>query len=187
MENLEETRPENMDQRDKKKGGDGNELSAVEQHIKTISKTVRKRTKEEIKLGKERVGSYMTQLTQEEGIDDERELAKRERKYLKEARKVDAVNCLFNPKSFTQTVENIFHFSFTVKEGAAEIKSRGLKEAEKYGLEPGPVVASMDTGIDKPLPKQAIVSLSMKVSYILPSGVVMYHPSSISLLTCIPI
>ena len=54
MENLEETRPENMDQRDKKnKGGDGNELSAVEQHIKTISKTVRKRTKEENKLGKE--------------------------------------------------------------------------------------------------------------------------------------
>ena len=177
MENLEETRPENMDQRDKKKGGDGNELSAVEQHIKTISKTVRKRTKEEIKLGKERVGSYMTQLTQEEGIDDERELAKRERKYLKEARKVDAVNCLFNPKSFTQTVENIFHFSFTVKEGKAEIKSRGYKEAEKYGLEPGPVVASID-GEDKPLPKQAIVSLSMKVSYILLSRVAMYHPSS---------
>jgi hypothetical protein len=34
---------------------------------------------------------------------------------------VDAFRFLFNPKSFTQTVENIFHFSFLIKKGEASI------------------------------------------------------------------
>eukprot|EP00986_Skeletonema_menzelii_P004572 scaffold1567_cov129-Skeletonema_menzelii.AAC.3 len=160
LENLEETRPENMDQREKK-AGDGNELSAVEQHIKTINKTLLQRVNEEKIKAKEIVGPYMRRVKREEGIDDERELAKRQTNFMREATKVDAVNCLFNPKSFTQTVENIFHFSFTVKEGKAEIKTRGLKEAEKFGLEPGPVVRNVEREA-RPLPKQAIVSLSMK-------------------------
>lgn len=163
MENLEETRPESKEQQGKA-AGDGNELSAVEQHIKVISRTLKNRGKEELKSAKEQVGSYLTQLKQEEGITDESELDKKQNNYLREARKVDAVNCLFNPKSFTQTVENIFHFSFAVKEGKAEIKARGLKEAEEYGLEPGPVALGRDLE-QKPVPKQAIVSLSMKVSF----------------------
>ena len=106
----------------------------------------------------------MTQCKQE-GITDESELTKKQKNYLREARKVGAVNCLFNPKSFTQTVENIFHFSFSVKTGKAEIKTRGLKEAEEYGLEPGPVAINKDLE-QKPVPKQAIVSLNMKVSFL---------------------
>jgi len=170
MENLEEEKPENMDQ--KKKVGDGNELSAVEKHIKTINQTLVRRTNEEKALAKERLAQYMTQLTQEEGIRDERELAKKKKKFMKEAfGKVDAVNCLFNPKSFTQTVENIFHFSFAVKAGTAEIKTRGAEEAEEYGLEPGPVVMGRDLNNEDTataekatvsLPTQAIVALSMK-------------------------
>lgn len=172
LENLEEERPEDADQKKKKKGDtDGNELSAVEKHIKTINKTLEIRTNEEKARAKERVGHYMTQLTQEEGINDERELEKKKRKFMREASgKVDAVSCLFNPKSFTQTVENIFHLSFAVKAGSAEIKTRGVKEAEEYGLEPGPVVKGRDLNNDDastaPMPKQAIVALSMKVSFL---------------------
>lgn len=165
MENLEETRPESKDQQGKA-AGDGNELSAVEQHIRIISKTLRQRGREEYNGAKEQVGEYLTQLKQEEGITDESELDKKQTNYLREARKVDAVTCLFNPKSFTQTVENIFHFSFAVKEGKAEIKTRGFKEAEEYGLEPGPMAVAIPDGVEKPLPKQAIVSLSMRVSFL---------------------
>jgi hypothetical protein len=170
LENLEEEKPENMDQNKKNKAGDGNELSAVVKHIRTINKTLERRTNEEKAHAKERVTQYMTQLTQEEGIRDEKELEKKKKKFLREASgKVDAVNCLFNPKSFTQTVENIFHFSFAVKAGSAEIKTRGAEEAEQYGLEPGPVVKARDLNKDSsataPLPTQAIVAMSMKVSF----------------------
>jgi len=161
LQNLEETRPENMNQ-GKKKEGDGNELSAVEQHIHTITHTLKQRSKAELKNAKELVGPYLTQLKQEEGIRDEKTLAKKQKIFIKEARKVDAVNCLFNPKSFTQTVENIFHFSFTIKEGKSEIKTRGAKEAEEYGLEPGPVVVRQENEANTPAPKQAIVALNMK-------------------------
>ena len=165
-EEVEEEKPEIQDQRGKRVGN-GNELSAVEEHIKIINKTLQRRTSQELANAEECVGQYMTQLTQEEGIQDERELEEKKRKFVRESSKVDAVNCLFNPKSFTQTVENVFHFSFAVNTGAAEIKVRGAEEAEEFGLEPGPVARARDPKKDTGVPKQAIVSLSMKVSFFL--------------------
>ena len=160
LELLEETQPDTMDQNEKKKG-DGNELSAVEAHIKSINKTIKKRTIEEQNKAGERVDEYVRHLTREEGITDDRALAKEESKFMREASKVNAVNCLFNPKSFTQTVENIFHFSFTVRSGNASIKARGAKEADKFGVEPGPMIAK--SAVDGSLPRQAVLSLNMKV------------------------
>jgi hypothetical protein len=52
---------------------------------------------------------------------------------------IDGVQFLVNPKSFTQTVENIFNFSFLIKKGEAEIgvRPRGALNnslAQKPGL-----------------------------------------------------
>ena len=52
-----------------------------------------------------------------------------------------------------------------------DIKARGAKEAEEFGVEPGPVAIARFLGlgrsVPKPPPKQAIVALNMKVSLIL--------------------
>ncbi|KAL7541869.1 hypothetical protein ACHAXR_011312 [Thalassiosira sp. AJA248-18] len=159
-ENEEEEQPEDVDQAGKKKESDGNELSAVEKHISVIRHTISDRTREEQKAAMERANEYETQLSQE--IDDDRVVQKKKKKFVAENAQLNAAECLFNPKSFTQTVENIFHFSFSVKQGQAGIKTRSLEEAKEFGCMPGPVVRPTSSSEPK-TPKQAIVSLNMKV------------------------
>lgn len=154
-----------MSQTDKNKGGDGNELGAVSKHIKVISKTLYARAKEEHGEAKERVKEYENQLSRDEL--DESQIINRKKKFITDNSNVDAVGCLFNPKSFTQTVENVFHFSFLVKESQAGIKARSAEEVEEFGGMPGPVVRPERTGEKMPTPKQAIVSLNMKVRILL--------------------
>ena len=176
---LVEDQPEIMDEKNKKK--DGNEMSAVEKQIKVIGKTLAKRSKEEKAIAKHRVDKYLEQL-QEEGIDDKNELDEKKKTFIEECSKVDAVKLLFNPSSFTQTVENIFNFSHTVKAGKSEIKARQVEEALEFGVEPGPVVitrdqnqnkknaANFDTAdadAPKPPPTQAVLAFTMKVSFFL--------------------
>jgi hypothetical protein len=57
-----------------------------------------------------------------------------------------------------------------VKESKAAIKTRTAAEAKEYGGLPGPVVRPQGDENDKPPPRQAIVSLNMKVRN--------YHASS---------
>jgi hypothetical protein len=97
-------------------------------------------------------------------MDDETK-AKHFKRHEDHAGEISAIPLLFNPKSFTQTVENIFHFSFQVKSGYASISARTPEQAERYGGAPaGPVVqpcVSPESAIDA---RQAIVSLNMRVS-----------------------
>ena len=91
------------------------------------------------------------------------DIPKEEKKKLKKyGAEICATKYLFNPKSFTQTVENIFHYSFLVKKGSAalNIRKTGFGENGK----PGPVVkyVSNPTGKQQPPPKQFVLNMTMK-------------------------
>ncbi|KAL3786500.1 hypothetical protein HJC23_010666 [Cyclotella cryptica] len=165
----EEEHPEDVDQTQKKES-DGNELSAVEAHMNIINKTLKKRSKEEMEAAISREEEYVSKLSQEIGDCDreekERIIQKKVKHYKAEAQKVNAVQNLFNPRSFTQTVENIFHFSFLVKENKASIEVRDAEKAKELGCGgPGPVIRPLKNNQSEGevlAPRQAIVSLNMK-------------------------
>jgi hypothetical protein len=90
-----EVKPEAVDNTTNK--SDADKLSAMEKAMRVIRKKLLARTVEEVQKGAS---------TTEEPPD------------------IDMVQFLFNPQSFTQTVENIFNFSFLIKKGEAEIGVR---------------------------------------------------------------
>lgn len=155
-EDEEEEQPEELNQKDKAK--DGDKLSAVERNIQTVNKVLNKKSQE----------AYDRNATayqeEKDTLDDDEK--KRKKKRLKtQGFEIDAVQHLFNPKSFTQTVENIFHFSFLVKKGSAGIAVRNEKESKEWGgTGVGPVVRAVDGKLQAhpSTAKQAIVSLNMQ-------------------------
>jgi hypothetical protein len=138
-EDEQEERPEEVTNQEK----NADQLSAVERNMKTLNKVLRKRSRETMK---QRV-QVIAELP-----EDQQESAKKKLKGVR-AYEVDAIQYMFNPKSFTQTVENIFHFSFLVKRGTANICVRP----------DGPKVATFEKERDEEDPsRQAIVSINMR-------------------------
>jgi Nse4 C-terminal len=93
-----EVKPQAVDNSTNK--GDADKLSAMEKAMRVIRKKLKARSMEEMDIMKQK-GEISDQPPD-----------------------IDLVQFLFNPKSFTQTVENIFNFSFFIKKGEAEIGVR---------------------------------------------------------------
>eukprot|EP00526_Cylindrotheca_closterium_P018675 CAMPEP_0113620154 /NCGR_PEP_ID=MMETSP0017_2-20120614/10256_1 /TAXON_ID=2856 /ORGANISM="Cylindrotheca closterium" /LENGTH=371 /DNA_ID=CAMNT_0000529785 /DNA_START=138 /DNA_END=1253 /DNA_ORIENTATION=+ /assembly_acc=CAM_ASM_000147 len=137
---------------------DADQLSAIEKSMKDMYKTLKKRGNETFVENKRKL---------EEAHEGKEIPSKLKKKLKKSGMKVDAVQYLFNPKSFTQTVENFFHYSFLVKKGSASLKRDKAGFGEAVGEDaPGGLfvryISERDVGATQPLPKQAIVSLTMK-------------------------
>ena len=131
-DNEEDDKPEEVKTQEK----DADKLSAVEQNIQTVSEVLRKTSTLEQK-----------RLAEECNLD-ELEPEKRQR-----VGEVSAIEYLFNPKSFTQTVENIFHFSFLLKNGMASIYKTNDK---------GPMVQPHPHVSEHRPSRQSIISLNMR-------------------------
>ncbi len=156
---MEEETPEELHQKKgKDNNADSNKLSAVDEHMSVIKKTLTKKSHEE----------FERRFQQYEVMEDGSDEKKQYDKYLrKNGHDICAVKFLFNPKSFTQTVENIFHFSFMIKEGAAAISTTQQQDEIDGSSKVRPVVrpATLQNMENKKThSKQAIVALNMKVS-----------------------
>ena len=146
MDEVEEEQPEDV----KEHAKNGDQLSAVERNIKELRTVLRKKCEQKQKRQLEEIQNMPP---------EHREPA---RKKLQETQgEICAVQYLFNPKSFTQTIENVFHFSFMVKDGIATMRTR------KDGDEPGIKIKmatepTEDEARPKGPSKQTITSLDMR-------------------------
>jgi hypothetical protein len=150
-EDVEEERPEDVKGHTKK---DADQLSAIEQSMKVLHKTLQKRVNTTYEENKRKlIDAYDGQIP-----------PKLKKKLKRHGVEIDAIQYLFNPKSFTQTVENIFHYSFLVKRGNASLRANDKGFGEYLGEESkgGIFVKYVDVDSSHPPPRQAILSLTMK-------------------------
>jgi non-structural maintenance of chromosomes element 4 len=152
-ENVEEERPEDVEGHTAR-GAD--HLSAVQKNITDVATTLQKKVDRTFNKNKAKLKELYGSL---EDIPD------KVKKKLKKNPDVCGVELLFNPKSFTQTVENIFHYSFLVKQGVAGLtikKERKITDGVTLPAGPSVVYHKTDGGTLPVSPKQAILSLTMK-------------------------
>lgn len=155
-EEGEEERPEELNNKKQKK--DVDLLSQAEKNFKVMQTTLGKKTRE---LLEER-GALLRSMDKNGPAFQE---AKRDFKQY--GGDIDGVKFLMNPKSFTQTVENIFNASFLVKKGNAMLKVRKPNPLEDSNTNPlgvpkqGLVIAEGLDDYDGPS-KQCVVSFTMK-------------------------
>lgn len=159
IDDVEEEQP--LEMRSRAGNVDGNRLSAVEANIRTVQQTLVAKIKQTYAEKKRTIGEDYG------GVES---IPKRIKRELKCNTDVCAVKLLFNPKSFTETVENIYHYSFLVKDGSASLKVRDGtfldNKNEFYSLQGGPVAnyitSSNKKNVATPVPRQAVVSLTME-------------------------
>jgi len=150
---AEEERPEDV-KGHTARGAD--QLSAVQQNIERVHMALQDKEDR----------TYIANKRKIEKVYGRDSIPDRVKSRLKKNTGVCAIELLFNPKSFTQTVENLYHYSFLVKEGVACLKVRDDKVLDKENgiqLDGGPVVKrAPQKGKKTPKPRQAIVTLTME-------------------------
>ena len=138
-----------------------NRLSVVEENINLVKRALKEKVKRTYDSNKRNIGKDYG------GIES---IPKRIKMALKQNKDVCAIELLFDPKSFTQTVENIYNYSFLIKEGEASLKVRDQTFLDKdkgfYPVGGGPVANYVSNNSNGkrpiPAPRQAIVSLTME-------------------------
>jgi non-structural maintenance of chromosomes element 4 len=73
--------------------------------------------------------------------------------------RVDAIKFLLNPKSFTQSVENLFNFSFLVKKGEAEI---GVSDSPGLGQTTRGLYVTPRNNGDNMACRQAVIGFTLR-------------------------
>uniref|UniRef100_A0A7R9WTL3 Non-structural maintenance of chromosomes element 4 n=1 Tax=Craspedostauros australis TaxID=1486917 RepID=A0A7R9WTL3_9STRA len=158
-EEAEEANPEKIKEQMKTP----DQLSAIEKSMKQMHKTLRKRCNTSYLEMKEAMVKEHS-----DGIPPPEK-----KKLKKHGPEINAVQFLFNPNSFTQTIENVFAYSFMVKRGIATIGVRDPKASkdgadddageDKFKQQAGPVCKYVSNPeANHPVARQAIVSLTMK-------------------------
>ena len=133
-------------------------LSAHEKNVDVVLKTLKKSFNNDYRQKKRLIADKA-------GKDD---ISSKATKKLKKGASLCAVNLLYNPRSFTQTVENMFHYSYLVKKGNAglSVQKEELQYKDVVLAEAGPRARphelKEDSGVPHPAPKQAVVALTMK-------------------------
>lgn len=140
----------------KKKSRDQDKLSAAEKHVSDIQKLLSKKSESSQGHAMEKC-KELFQKEPDEWDQEESEAYRAER-----PGEVCAVQFLFNPRSFTQTVENIFGLSFLVKQGLAKVGVRSKEECKAEGVLPGPYVRSKTVHDKTRQAKQAIVAMDLE-------------------------
>jgi non-structural maintenance of chromosomes element 4 len=132
-------------------------LSAVQKNIQAVGDALNAKVDRRYRACK-------AQLAEAYGGHDN--IPERVLKKLKKNPDQCAIELLFNPLSFTQTVENIFHYSFLVKKGSAALtvreEDRDLDSTAGLVLRGGPVAKYIKAREVMPEPRQALVSLTLE-------------------------
>lgn len=122
----------------------------------------RSQRKEREKLGKKVAPEQVTDQDDESDKLDKETSKKVEelRKHLDKAGHIEFFRLIMDPDSFGQTIENLFHFSFLIKDGQASmsLNDKGIPE-----IEPAQPPLSEDYSNGKAERKQCIVNLDFEL------------------------
>jgi hypothetical protein len=161
-ETGEEISPEELAAKKQKK--DADQLSQAERNFIQMRKILEQKSKASAAKRKEAWDSNYKDLDKHDPV------YQRAKMDLEKYTEVDAVQFLMNPKSFTQTVENIFNASFLVKKGEAKMKFRkpsplGDSNSNPLDLPQGWVFGATSMSKadkeDKTEPTQCVMSFTM--------------------------
>jgi len=113
-EDVVEERPEDIQGHTEK---DDNKLSAIEKSMKDMARELKNQVDQQYRDNKRLLEEIY-------GTDKSKIPIEVQKKFKRYGIEIDAMEFLLNPQSFTQTVENIFHYSFLIKKGTAAIALR---------------------------------------------------------------